>query len=614
MSPFVRCLVIIAFLVGCKPMFCANVVPGNIVIDRRDIVVDIDTRDGKAVKLKVHDDYVVTAERVNETGALAKFYDTHSEETVDKASSPGFKPIYRASENDDIFYSGSRICLLPFEAKVGKKTKLSFETTAKIPERAGTIPLSSVYKTKALNVTVKIPAEIVGKSAIRFFNIDNVKPDSTTDIKGDLIVTFTLTDIEAMRKEEMAPSPQKSIPIIEIYSALTTLDDVYAYLKGFNEDLSTIDPEVAAMAHSIADTVSGGAIERINAIASWVRQNIRYVAIEHGEFGISPDKASAVLAKRFGDCKGSANLLAAMFRAIDIDGRRVWIGTRGDVVAPFSENPSLSAGNHMIAAAVLPDTTVFVDGTSTFAPRGMIPYSIAGQECMMENGDSYILTRVPPAAGSPGELMMEADLTIDGTKLSGDTRLTYTGSWRMMFENTMASVNANRRESLVDALFKSGRKSIVLSSEAVAETAAPDARTSQLTANVTDNEGVRAVSGRSKLYVMPRPLRMHSWSTVDEKDRRLPISVERPLTYSARISIAVPEGYRPAELPKRVDIANRWFAGFVAYEDGGEGKVLCTASLTPVCESAPAGEVAEWNKAVKEVERANSTALVLLSE
>lgn len=604
-------LVFIAFMTVNGAIATAET-PGNIVIESHDILVDIDAHKGKASRLKVRDVYEITAERITETGAVAHFYDAHSSERVDKASSPGFEPIYRAAESGDLFYTGSRVCILPFEAKPGKKTKVSFETSCPEPELAGTIALADRYKTRILNVSVNIPAEIAGRATVRVFNLESIRPVTSTDGKGNVTVRLSLSDIDAFRSEPMSPEAQKTLPVMEIYTNLTNNDEVYAYTKSLTEDLSEIDPEVAAMARSITDSVSGGDIERINAIASWVRQNIRYVAIEHGLYGLSPDKASAVLAKRYGDCKGSANLIAAMLRAIGIDGRRVWIGTRGGVVAPFSQNPSLSASNHMIAAAVLPDTTVFIDGTTSFAPRGLIPYSIAGQECMVENGDSYILTHVPVDSHSPGNLHMEAELSIDGSRLSGDTRLTYTGIWRMIIENTLAEVNANRREMLVDAMFKSGRKSIVLTSPAIIESGEADAAESRLTAEVTDNEGVRAVSGRSKLYVMPRPLRMHHWSTVDEKDRRLPIDGGTPLTYSAQLTIAIPEGYEAESLPKRSDIDSRWFKGYVVYESGAEGKVVCTASLSPAEDYAKASEAPEWNKAVKEIERANSTALVLI--
>ena len=121
-------------------------------------------------------------------------------------------------------------------------------------------------------------------------------------------------------------------------------------------------------------------------------------------------------------------------------------------------------------------------------------------------------------------------------------------------------------------------------------------------------------SGRGITYSLLRPdtARTHHWSTVDEKDRRLPIDGGTPLTYSAQLTIAIPEGYEAESLPKRSDIDSRWFKGYVVYESGAEGKVVCTASLSPAEDYAKASEAPEWNKAVKEIERANSTALVLI--
>ena len=102
----------------------------------------------------------------------------------------------------------------------------------------------------------------------------------------------------------------------------------------------------------------------------------------HGESGQRPDPASEVLRKRFGDCKGSAILTRDMLRAVGIDARLVWIGTR-DIGTDWTDIPNISSGNHMISAVMLPgDSIMFLDGTSTYSTPGNQPYGITGCQAM----------------------------------------------------------------------------------------------------------------------------------------------------------------------------------------------------------------------------------------
>ena len=67
--------------------------------------------------------------------------------------------------------------------------------------------------------------------------------------------------------------------------------------------------------------------EKIRNIYYWVQDNIRYIAFEDGIAGFKPDEANNVLTKRYGDCKGMANLTRQMLKAAGFDARLTWIGT-----------------------------------------------------------------------------------------------------------------------------------------------------------------------------------------------------------------------------------------------------------------------------------------------
>src|SRR5579872_1337687 len=78
------------------------------------------------------------------------------------------------------------------------------------------------------------------------------------------------------------------------------------------------------------------ALQKMSAIAQFVQQDIRYVAIELGIGGWQPHSAAEVLAHRYGDCKGKATLMRSMLSQIGIESYHVLINVRRGAVTPTS--------------------------------------------------------------------------------------------------------------------------------------------------------------------------------------------------------------------------------------------------------------------------------------
>jgi transglutaminase-like putative cysteine protease len=66
-------------------------------------------------------------------------------------------------------------------------------------------------------------------------------------------------------------------------------------------------------------------IQKIKKIFNWVQHNIRYIAFEDGIAGFKPAKANDVLHKKYGDCKGMANLTRGLLQSLGYDARLCWI-------------------------------------------------------------------------------------------------------------------------------------------------------------------------------------------------------------------------------------------------------------------------------------------------
>jgi hypothetical protein len=92
-------------------------------------------------------------------------------------------------------------------------------------------------------------------------------------------------------------------------------------------------------------------LKKMQVLAAYVQQQIRYVAIEIGIGGLQSHPAADVFKHQYGDCKDKATLLGTMLKVAGIDSYYVMIDTARGIVNP--DFPSLR-GNHMIMAIRLP--------------------------------------------------------------------------------------------------------------------------------------------------------------------------------------------------------------------------------------------------------------------
>ncbi|MEY2413265.1 MAG: hypothetical protein QOD84_1871, partial [Acidobacteriaceae bacterium] len=95
------------------------------------------------------------------------------------------------------------------------------------------------------------------------------------------------------------------------------------------------------------------ALAKMQAIASFVQHDVRYVAIELGIGGWQPHPAAGVFTHRYGDCKDKATLMRSMLKEIDVDSYYVLINTTRGAVTP--NTPAHNGFNHVIVAVKLPD-------------------------------------------------------------------------------------------------------------------------------------------------------------------------------------------------------------------------------------------------------------------
>ncbi|MEL7148881.1 MAG: DUF3857 domain-containing protein, partial [Bacteroidota bacterium] len=163
-------------------------------------------------------------------------------------------------------------------------------------------------------------------------------------------------------------------------SVLSSLDDLHSWYRTFIDDLE-VDQSVEMLATSIV-AEDDSDMDKVRKIFYWVQENVRYIAFEQGMRGFIPHAADYVMEKRYGDCKDMTSILVGLLKSQGLNAHYTWIGTR-DLPYKYTELPTPSVDNHMIASVELDGKTIFLDATGSYSPLGFPTSMIQGKESLI---------------------------------------------------------------------------------------------------------------------------------------------------------------------------------------------------------------------------------------
>ncbi|MDE6022514.1 MAG: transglutaminase domain-containing protein [Muribaculaceae bacterium] len=574
----------------------------NVIIDDEIHTYTIIEKNGEIVSVKSEKETTYTAQRTDGFADAVAIYNDNI--SIDKAAAPGAKPYYRSRESSDAFYDGSRICYMHVPVKKDKKVKVVFQQTYKAPEHFCNINLASPYYVNHSRTIVKVPSSLASTIKVDPFNLpDNISLTSGTMPDGSVVYTAEANNLGGFKREKRAPSASVSAPQIVVTGMFRNVGELYRHFRKFVDGTDAGSPEIERLATELAANASDPKAIA-DSVATWVRRNIRYLAVEHGEYAFRPETAPAVLRNRAGDCKGSANLIKALLRSNNLDGRLVWVGTNGDVPFEWEKVPALCSGNHVIAACVLPDTTLFLDGTSTWASPGYIPPSIRGRQVIIENGDDYILSRVPdPGIIEDGEYVA-AQFEIAGNDLKGSIELELQGVKRSSLLGAVSDTEPRNRDLLFKRILNYPRKS----AEATSIKLEDKSPSLVLTADVLEKNAAKKIG--DKIYLDLQPLRDAMLEHIDTTGRTRPYALPYGYLNGYIYFIKLPEGYKVDSLPEPLILEDEWYEATIAYEVKDD-ILACVSKISTKSLETSLSDIPKRNSGVKAIRRASDTQIIL---
>ena len=322
-----------------------------------------------------------------------------------------------------------------------------------------------------------------------------------------------------------------------------------------------------ALQQKVAELTAGisDPLKKMQVLAAYVQQQVRYVAIEIGIGGYLPHAAAEVFKNQYGDCKDKATLMSTMLKQIGIDSYYVYINTERGIFVP--DFPSLR-GNHMIMAIHLPPDVptanlyatvddpqlgrlLFFDPTDEFVPLGYLPSQLQqnyGLVVTSDSGKLFLLPTLPPATN---RLLRTATLTLTPTgNLGGEVNeLRWgapAGDGRAQFIGSSPSDRAKVFEKFLGTFLNN----FTLTNASVGNL-------DQYDANFTLHyqfivQGYAKTAG-DLLILRPRVVGEKGSNILTGKPRKYPIEFEGTTLQSDVFDITLPAGYVVDELPQPVE-------------------------------------------------------------
>lgn len=381
--------------------------------------------------------------------------------------------------------------------------------------------------------------------------------------------------------------------------------ELYTYYMNYIPREDPGDAEVAKLAAALKKAAPNNDMALVDSTATWVRRNIRYYAVEYGEYAMRPALPSETLARRSGDCKCSAYLIKSLLEHNGIDARLVWIGTAGRVSHKWDELPALSSGNHMIAAAVVGDSIIYLDGTSSYAHPGYLSKGLRGQQAMIENGDSPLLASVPDYGNAQDTDTLTARYVIEGEDFVGTLTHSCTGDRRSKLLSTLGFLGASNANRFVEKYLRSPKKNIEVAD--IVTNAPLDSPIAVFSASVRERGAAKNMGTLVMLDL--RPIRDFFTDIIDTKDRFCDYEESAMHRNVYDLYVELPSE-KEVHLPEPFSHSDEWFKASIQYSIDGL-TIHCHATFEPVAQYVPLADIEARNASLRSIIKASEKRISL---
>lgn len=547
----------------------------------------------------------------NHAATFGRFYDQESE--IEK-----LQVYYKTKKSADIyvkddyyqsnefFYTDARVKYFRLNfPETGYQYQVNTEKRYKDIKYFTSTFFTEPYPVEKMTVRFVVPRWL--KLDLKEFNFEGVgiAHESSYDSKANAdIHEYSVASLDARADDRYTPGPSHVYPHILVIAKsfeqkgqstplFGSAKDLYGWYSSLVRQLKD-DPAVLVSKVNELTANAASDQEKIESIYYWVQDNIRYIAFEDGIAGFRPEMCQNVYKNKYGDCKGMANLTKHMLQLAGFDARLTWIGTKR--IAYDYSMPSLAVDNHMITTVMLDGQPYFLDPTESFNAFGEYAERIQGREAMIEDGDNFIIKKVPVSAKEDNVKKIDLTVKIEGEQLVGTGQQLFKGESRTDMQYQLDRIKTENRKEAIEEYITDDDKNFTISG---VSTANQNLRGQDFEIKYDFVLKNHVSSFGNDLYIDLDYNKVFSGFEFDEKrksDYLFPLKILRETT----ITLEIPEGYIVSELPGSIKEIHPDFSFNISYEQKNN-TIIYTNKISVGQAIIPYKSFGKWNEIIKKL-------------
>jgi len=293
-----------------------------------------------------------------------------------------------------------------------------------------------------------------------------------------------------------------------------------------------------------------------------------------------------------------------MLKEAGFDARLVWIGTKR--IAYDYSLANLSVDNHMICALVKKDgEIIFLDGTEKYNPLGEYANRIQGKEALIENGDTFILKKVPESKATFNTEKITYDLTLKGEDLVGKVHKKYTGESRTYLLYVLNNLKNDKKEEALKLYLNKDNINLKVSNIKISDIKNRE-EDLKIDYDITIKNAVSSFDGEVYINIdLDKEL-----ETLELKDRNLDFVFSSKKDLESTTSLHIPDDYKISSTPNNLDVDTKNYKLSVHFEQKGN-TIIYKKNFTIKNAKIEKTDFENWNTSVNKLKKIYNEQIIL---
>ncbi len=314
--------------------------------------------------------------------------------------------------------------------------------------------------------------------------------------------------------------------------------------------------------------------EKVEILYKHLQENYRYVGIQLGIGGYKPFPADFVEEKKYGDCKGLANLMSAMLDAVNIKSYYTIINSGYNSMPLVKDFPQNSFNHIIICVPMTKDKdTIWLECTSRTLPFGRLSPSTENRYGLLVTETGGVLAATPPS--KPEENVYDSKTVIklaENGSGSAEVNIHHKGVYTEIYNYLFDAEEQTRKSFLIHTQGYKQPDELVMEKKDLKNS-------NEYTAHYEMTfEKIPAFSAGSKHFLNGRLYKFWDDALPATENRQNDYYFDYPLIKSDTTIYQLPEGFVAENLPKPVTLKSSMGSYESNYLYNAETRELTTIS------------------------------------